>query len=96
VLAVEVVSESDHAVRLRVAGELDMQTGPRLQSAVEDVRAAGRTVTVDVSALTFIDCAGLRLLLELRDVDFEGELSAPVARVLDLTQQRAALPWHHR
>ena len=53
-------------VILLVSGEVDILTAPmrsRLHHAASD---GGRNVVVDLSAVTFMDCAGLRPLLEAR------------------------------
>ena len=53
-------------VTVRVSGELDIATGPRLHDAVENLRACGwSAIALDLNDLTFIDSTGLSLLLEL-------------------------------
>jgi anti-sigma B factor antagonist len=53
-------------VTVRVSGELDIATGPRLCEAVEDLRASGwRVIALDLGDLRFVDSTGLALLLEL-------------------------------
>jgi anti-sigma B factor antagonist len=53
-------------VTVHIAGELDIATGPRLQDAVEDLRASGwSAIALDLGDLTFVDSTGLALLLEL-------------------------------
>jgi anti-sigma B factor antagonist len=47
--------------RLRLAGELDIAGVPALRALLADVSG---DVELDCSALTFIDCAGLRVLEE--------------------------------
>jgi anti-anti-sigma factor len=49
--------------RLRLAGELDIAGVPALRALLADV---GGDVELDCSELTFIDCAGLRVLQETR------------------------------
>jgi anti-sigma B factor antagonist len=41
-----------------------MCTAPRLASELRLARRSGREVIVDLEAVTFIDCAGLRALLD--------------------------------
>jgi anti-anti-sigma factor len=56
------------AVRLTLAGELDMATAPRLEEAVAGVLAKGaRDVIVDLGGLAFVDSSGLRLFITLND-----------------------------
>lgn len=54
---------------LRVSGELDVHTGPdftRAAVAALELLPSGSTVTVDLSGLTFLDCAGVSALLGAR------------------------------
>jgi anti-anti-sigma factor len=46
-------------------GELDVATAPRLNMALSELRRDGvRDLTVDLADVTFLDTAGLRVLLE--------------------------------
>jgi anti-anti-sigma factor len=53
---------------LRLTGELDLESVSELRLHAEAELAAGRcrTLTIDMSGLTFIDSTGLGLLVELR------------------------------
>ncbi len=65
----EVREEGDGATRLlRISGELDLSTVPVLARHVDE-RLADKptTLTLDLSALTFMDSSGLRLLIELNE-----------------------------
>jgi anti-anti-sigma factor len=73
---------------LRLLGELDVAGVPALQAALAEV---DRDIQIDCSGLTFIDCAGLRVLEETqRACENAGArlyLIAPprcVTRLLDL------------
>ena len=48
---------------IRASGELDRGTANRLSSALDAARADGVTAMLDLSAVSFIDTAGLRVLL---------------------------------
>jgi anti-sigma B factor antagonist len=48
---------------IRAIGELDRNTAERLNSALDAARADGVTTLLDLSAVSFIDSAGLRALL---------------------------------
>ena len=48
---------------IRASGELDRTTADRLSSALDAARADGVTTLLDLSAVSFIDTAGLRVLL---------------------------------
>ncbi len=47
-----------------VAGELDIAAAPRLEQALRDAAMAARVVVVDLRDLTFIDCSGIRPILD--------------------------------
>jgi anti-sigma B factor antagonist len=49
-----------------VAGELDMASAPALASALRGLDSEGEVVTLDLRAVTFMDVAGLRGVLEAR------------------------------
>ena len=81
------------AIRLRLAGTLDMATAPQLDEQIAELHAAGwKQIVVDLGGLTFMDSSGLRLLLRwdaeaLKD-GFGIQLMpgpAPVQRVFELT-----------
>jgi len=47
---------------LRVAGEIDLETVPVLDLALEPLLEAGNDVVLDLAELTFIDVTGVRAL----------------------------------
>jgi anti-sigma B factor antagonist len=51
---------------LVVSGEVDLATVPELRRRLGGAKTRAPELTVDLSAVTFIDCAGLRPLLEAR------------------------------
>ena len=59
-LVVSVESKKPGIVRL--VGEIDMHTVPRLEAAFGEVLSAGAPVSVDMADVTFIDSSGLHLL----------------------------------
>jgi anti-anti-sigma factor len=76
-----------------VCGELDVATAPRLHAVLRDCADRREDITVDLSNLRFIDCSGLRPLVDAeagarrQGRSFTiGTASAPVHRVLDLTR----------
>jgi anti-anti-sigma factor len=46
-----------------VSGPVDLVAGPALRSALEEAVRPERPLVVDLSGVTFIDCAGLSVLL---------------------------------
>jgi anti-sigma B factor antagonist len=48
---------------IHVVGDLDMQTAPQLDEAMEQARTPGIPLVVDLSRVGFIDTYGLRSLL---------------------------------
>ena len=51
-------------MRVAVAGELDLETGPALAARLRQIRAERLAIKHDLSRLKFIDCAGVRSLLQ--------------------------------
>lgn len=49
--------------RLRLVGEIDMSTADTLARILTAEREKGRELSLDLSAVTFIDSTGLRVLL---------------------------------
>ncbi|HET9171666.1 MAG TPA: STAS domain-containing protein [Actinospica sp.] len=76
---------------LAVAGEVDLGSSPALRQAVEQRLEAGRPLLLDLTAVTFLDSFGIRILLgcaktaETRGAKFTVIPSEAVARVLELT-----------
>lgn len=87
------------SAQLRLAGELDICTAPRLRAAVRHMRLweAG-CIDVDLTGLSFIDCVGARALVHaVKEMEDAGGCvsveAGPVAgRVLRLTGFHAELP----
>ena len=84
---------------IRASGELDRSTADRLSSALDAARADGVTALLDLSAVSFIDSAGLRVLLQsARAIDahdwawFIVRASSAVWRLVELSGTRSQLP----
>jgi len=96
--AVDVQRRDDVAI-VQPRGELDLATVEILRAALEDIKDAGRLV-LDLRGLSFLDCAGLHLLVTLhqraqRD-GFHLTLLAPAApadRPIKLLGLDQALPF---
>lgn len=72
--------------------EIDLDTAPSLECALADALRAHREVVLDLTEVTFMDCAGLNVLLAVRkQADLHGRRFAVhgvghrVARLLELT-----------
>lgn len=87
---------------VRIAGELDAASAPRLRFALEELAdGPERRLVVDLGALDFIDCSGLAVLedlgcrLRLRQAALVlRRPSRSAARLLDLRQRICgAGPW---
>ncbi len=50
---------------LQVDGEIDLSTADQLRTALEEALAANPRVVVDMAGVTFIDVAGLRVVLQV-------------------------------
>lgn len=51
-------------LRLMLLGELDLSVGPELEARLEELRAEGRSVLMDLSKLDFMDSTGLTIVIE--------------------------------
>lgn len=78
---------------IKVAGELDLASAPALADEIASSPVSGESVTLDLSAVTFIDSSALRALVvagrQLADAGSKlliGPRSAVVDRVLSVTQ----------
>jgi anti-anti-sigma factor len=100
-LALDVVSGPVGCAYVAAVGELDVYTGAALCQTVGELLASGRTtITLDLSALSFIDSAGHRSIDTMagRAERLGGEVrlcgcSPRVRRFLDLTTAvRLSLP----
>ncbi|GLW56325.1 STAS domain-containing protein [Kitasatospora phosalacinea] len=76
---------------VRARGEVDVDTAPRTSRELTRALTAHREVVLDLSAVTFMDCTGLRVLLAAGDLaertgarlELRG-VGRPVARLLEL------------
>jgi anti-sigma B factor antagonist len=91
ILTVAVERDGDVTL-LRLAGELDLYTAPRLRDHLPAVLADDGDVAVDLSSLSFIDSTGLgditRIHRQLEAQDRRLILRSPtpvVLRVLEIT-----------
>ena len=80
-------------------GELDMATTDEVAARIDAlVRDGHEVVVLDLRELTFMDSAGLRLVVEqTRSADRQVSLidgTEPVARLFDLTGLRPHLPFY--
>jgi anti-anti-sigma factor len=83
-----------------IAGDIDMNSGPWLKdSLLHFLRISGTCLLADLSGVTFIDCAGLSMLITTcRTAELHASAlrftnpSPPVRRLAGLTGLREALP----
>jgi anti-anti-sigma factor len=93
------IERLEEACLIRASGELDRSTADRLSSALDAARADGVTTLLDLSAVSFIDSAGLRALLRsARAVDghnwawFIVRASSVVRRLTEVSGTTFQLP----
>lgn len=66
-LTVEVILDGDHTAIVRVVGEIDVATSPRITDAVHDAVSRGATqLVLDLSGVTFMDSSGIAALIATR------------------------------
>jgi anti-sigma B factor antagonist len=90
---------SDTAHVVRVEGELDLSTGPRLAALLAELPKPPMIVVLDFAALTFIDSTALRVLLtehrRAREEHYEFVIAGatgPVREVFRITAFDITLP----
>jgi anti-anti-sigma factor len=94
-----VIAVDGDRVRIRIGGELDTLSAPRLIGAVHDlVDGVAACIDVDCGDVWFLDSAGIRALIVIRNealrmgVDFAVvRASETVTRILDMTGLTATL-----
>ena len=92
VLVVDVERDGDEAI-VRIDGEIEFATAPRLRSELLDLAQDGATpVILDLSNVPFLDSAGISLLIQAKKrLDAAGSdlvLRAPqpnIRRVLEIS-----------
>jgi anti-sigma B factor antagonist len=94
---VEVVPDGEQA-HVVPHGDLDMATTDRVAASIDElVRAGCDHVVLDLRRVTFMDSAGVRLVVQqTRRTDRTVQVidgNEPVARVFDLTGLREHLPF---
>jgi anti-sigma B factor antagonist len=94
------VQRRDGIVVLALQGELDVAVAESVErAALEILDGSCRHLVMDLRALEFLDSAGLRALLRIREhagpsVQFELVKGPPtIARVFELTGLTSALPF---
>lgn len=87
---------------VRITGELDLATVPRLEETLVTVPAGSRVV-IDLGACTLLDSSGVRVLAEAARVAEEGggrldlviQEDSGIARVLEITSMSTLVRVHH-
>ncbi|HEY1714544.1 MAG TPA: STAS domain-containing protein [Solirubrobacteraceae bacterium] len=84
--------DADGAVRMTLVGELDLSATDGLRERLDEVQRGKRRVRLDLSELEFIDCSGIRAILDAmaqarRDgtaLEVERSVSPIVGRLVSL------------
>jgi anti-sigma B factor antagonist len=91
-LNIQEIEEPGDVLRLVVTGELDLATSPVLAARLAEPRRDRQLIRLDLSGVSFIDCSGIRVLVEAtrasvpsqRDFSIDPEVAPAVRRVLAL------------
>jgi anti-anti-sigma factor len=91
--------DADGAVRMTLTGELDLSATDGLRARLDEVQRSQRRVRLDLSELEFIDCTGIRAILDaMADARREGcafevdrSVSPIVGRIVSLGSIAAEL-----
>jgi anti-sigma B factor antagonist len=89
--------DEDGALRLALHGELDITVADALTERLDELKQRMAFVRLDLAELGFMDSSGLRaVILALADSRQDGwrleiadEVSAPVARLIDIAGVRS-------
>ena len=96
-LRTELESRSPAEATLKVIGELDLVTAPRLREELARHHAHGVRVVLDLSELRFMDSTGLVLLMESAQGDgaiaLRRDVNPAVARLLEVTNTERLFVW---
>ena len=95
-LTLETQDEADAAIptkRVVARGDIDLATAPELANLLRDLTTQGvQIIVIDASGVDFLDSSGIRVLVQAsNDLEPDGgkiyleNMSAPVARILDIT-----------
>lgn len=84
---------------MRPSGELDIASAPTLAAEIELARRSGLPVVVDLQLIEFMDCTGLKVLLDAAAASAGSATplsvispSPQVRRVIEITGTEALLP----
>jgi anti-anti-sigma factor len=81
------LSVETHDRQVVVAGEVDMASAPRLRAALSRAVAASGPLTVDLTAVSFLDSAGIAVLFDELPAGSQVVVTpgSVAAQVLDIT-----------
>lgn len=75
--------DADGAVRMTLTGELDLSSAAGLKARLNEVqRSSTRPVRLDLSELEFIDCSGIRAILDAMAEAHRGGGALEVDRIV--------------
>jgi anti-anti-sigma factor len=81
----------DGTLRLILGGDLDLPVTETLSARLEELKAAGRPVILDLSQLRFIDSSGLQALIvalvDARSIGWRLEIASEVSRAVERAAQ---------
>jgi anti-anti-sigma factor len=89
--ACRVLRDTADCTALSACGEIDLATKDGLQAVLAPLLDGERTLLLDLSQVTFIDCSGLRVLQSAHRAHERFAVVAPsdaVARLLELAESR--------
>ena len=89
--ACRVLRETADTATVAACGEIDLATKDRLHAALTPLLDDERTLLLDLSQVTFIDCSGLRVLQTAYRAHVRFAVVAPsfaVSRLLELSGAR--------
>ena len=90
--------------RVAVSGEIDLQTAPALEAALDEACAMRATIELDLHEVSFIDSTGIRAILTAKAACAEHDVELLMVpsrhqaprRVFELSGLLDLLPWRAR
>jgi anti-anti-sigma factor len=85
--------DDDGAVRMTLVGELDLSTTERFKARFDELQRSKRPIRLDLSDLEFVDCSGIRAILDAMTdarreghaLDVDRSVSPIVGRIVSLS-----------
>jgi anti-sigma B factor antagonist len=90
IFTVDVGRDADGPI-VSVGGEFDLSAADSVRACIDQVRRSGRQLVIDLSATTFIDSSGIKVLLEAYRSHGRNHEAVVLRRPSDVVQRTLAM-----